>query len=202
MAKAMAALDAEIAKASGAAPRGGSALRGACRFNRVLVAMTDSEGYKAGVDDPRYYFRIGDVESNLAPPSSDKNQWFEKCGVRLPNGQSVGTLKKWKWPDAFDGITLEMAVLARDKLAEMEVGKARESPQASDWFGNIVARICEIEMPADKKSKEAKHLKSKVGAILNQWVQNDWIRCAAISDTKTGRDLKIYVVGDGDPKDV
>ncbi|MDP1575848.1 MAG: AAA family ATPase, partial [Cypionkella sp.] len=53
--------------------RGGSALRGVARFNRLLVPMTEAEGAQAGVDDFRHYFRIGEAESNLAPPSSDRN---------------------------------------------------------------------------------------------------------------------------------
>lgn len=43
--------------------RGGSALRGTCRFNRVLVAMMASEATAAGVDDCRYFFRIGELET-------------------------------------------------------------------------------------------------------------------------------------------
>ena len=54
--------------------RGGSALRGVARFNRLLLPMTEAEGAQAGVDDFRHFFRIGEAESNLAPPSSARNR--------------------------------------------------------------------------------------------------------------------------------
>lgn len=179
--------------------RGGSALRGTSRFNRVLVGMSEDEGLRAGVDDARYFFRIGDVESNLAPPSSAINQWFQKCGVDLPNGQSVGTLTKWQWPNEFDGITLDMAVKAREELAQMDTGAARYSTQASGWFGYVVARICNLNFPSDLKSREAKQLKKRVSEILRQWEANQWIKCGETHNKRAGRTTKFYEAGDIDP---
>ena len=62
--------------------RGGSALRGTSRFNRILIGMSEDEGAKAGVENHRYCFRIADAESNLAPPSAAVNQWFEKVSYQ------------------------------------------------------------------------------------------------------------------------
>ena len=45
--------------------RGGSALRGTSRFNRILIGMSEDEGAKADVENHRYYFRIADAESNF-----------------------------------------------------------------------------------------------------------------------------------------
>lgn len=181
--------------------RGGSALRGTSRFNRVLVGMSEDEGLRAGVDDARFFFRIGDVETNLAPPSSDRNQWFEKTGVDLPHGQSVGTLVKWKWPDEFEGITLDMAIRAREELAQMDKGAARHSVQASDWFGNVAARICNLEFPSDPKSRKAKQLRKRVNEILRQWEANGWIKCGETHDSRTGRTVKFYEAGDVHPNE-
>lgn len=87
--------------------RGGSALRGVARFNRLLVPMTEKEGAQAGVEEFRRFFRIGESESNLAPPSSDRNRWFEKTGVKIPNGEDVATIGPWVWPDHFAGVTVD-----------------------------------------------------------------------------------------------
>ena len=181
--------------------RGGSALRGTSRFNRVLVAMSEAEGLKAGVDDPRYYFRIGEVESNLAPPSSARNQWFVKTGKTLPNGENVLALRKWEWPDAFDGITLDMAIAARNELAAMSPEDARRNPQAKEWFGHVAARVCGIELPTNRDSKKFKAGRAKVEQILSQWTDNGWIKVEQIKDPGSRKDVPIYTVGSAHPND-
>lgn len=114
--------------------RGGSALRGVARFNRLLVPMTQSEGAQAGVEDFRHYFRIGEAESNLAPPSSDRNRWFEKKGIMIANGENVATIKPWTWPEAFSDITVNDACRVRSAIAGLEA-PPRENSQAKVWAG-------------------------------------------------------------------
>ncbi|WP_108837960.1 AAA family ATPase [Tateyamaria sp. Alg231-49] len=181
--------------------RGGSSLRGTSRFNRILVGMTEGQATDAGEDDPRFFFRVGDVESNLAPPSSERNQWFRKSGVILPNGQSVGALSKWEWPDAFEGITLQMAVDTVRELNAMQEGAARASSQATDWFGYVVARICNIDMPPESQRRERKAAKAKVKSILDQWVSQRWLQVAQIRDENQRKDRPTYAVGPVHPND-
>ena len=99
--------------------RGGSALRGTARFNRVLVSMSEDEAAQAGVDNHHHFLRIGDVESNLAPPSSDVNRWFEKVSVIVPADASFGVIRPWEWPDAFSGVTKQDAAKIRHRIDEM-----------------------------------------------------------------------------------
>lgn len=114
--------------------RGGSALRGVARFNRLLAPMTETEGAQAGVDDFRHYFRIAEAESNLAPQSSDRNQWFEKTGVEIGNGGAYPTIRKWTLPEAFTGVTVNDACRVRALIAERadRDAPARENVQARD----------------------------------------------------------------------
>lgn len=181
--------------------RGGSALRGTCRFNRILVAMTESEAINANEKDPRFFFRVGDVESNLAPPSSDRNQWFQKTGADLPNGQNIVALSKWQWPDAFSGITLQMAVDTVRELDAMPEGRARQSSQAADWFGYLVARVCKITMPPKSNTKAHKSTKAKIKQILDQWEANRWLQVAQIKCANDRKTHPFYVVGEVHPNE-
>ncbi len=61
--------------------------------------------------------------------------------VEITNGARVGAVERWEWPDAFEGVTVEMAGQVYDTLGEMDP-PARESVQSKDWAGYIVARIC------------------------------------------------------------
>ncbi|GAB1481025.1 hypothetical protein MASR2M74_36080 [Paracoccaceae bacterium] len=79
--------------------------------------------------DFRHYFRIAEVESNLAPPSSDRNRWFEKFGVEIGNGGFAPAIKPWVWPEAFAGVTLEHACRVRAAIAARDPAP-RESAQA------------------------------------------------------------------------
>lgn len=120
--------------------RGGGALRGTARFNRLLVGMSAEEAVKAGVENHRHYLRIGDAESNLAPPSAEVNRWFEKVSVMTPNGHSVGAIKPWQWPDAMEGAGDFEAAVLRLIDEGMENGE-RYSERAQDkdrWAGNLV----------------------------------------------------------------
>jgi hypothetical protein len=171
--------------------RGGSALRGTARFNRVLNLMTEDEGAKAGVANHRYYFRIGDMESNLAPPSSDINRWFEKASVLIPNGEEVGAIREWKWPDAFDGVTAQQAAQVRatiDRMAE----PPRADIRSSLWVGQVVADVLglDLDSPADK---------AKAKALLSGWIKSDVLRITEGRDARAGRAVQVVVSGSNNP---
>lgn len=146
--------------------RGGSALRGVARFNRLLVPMTESEGAQAGVDDFRLFFRIAEAESNLAPPSSDRNRWFQKVGVQIGNGGTYPAIRPWVWPEAFAGVTVNDACRVRALIAERAEGDtpARESVQAKEWAGLIVAEVLGLD-PSKKGDK------ARIATILRKWIE-------------------------------
>ena len=146
--------------------RGGGALRGTARFNRLLIGMSAEEATKAGVENHRHYLRVGDAESNLAPPSSEVNRWFEKVSVPTPNGHSVGAIKPWQWPDALEGmVDFEAGVLAA-LGAGMENGE-RYSERAQDkdrWAGNLIVEATKTA-PRPLNVDQAK-------AVLKDWLAN------------------------------
>jgi hypothetical protein len=148
--------------------RGGSALRGVARFNRLLVPMTEAEGAQAGVDDFRNFFRIGEAESNLAPPSSDRNRWFEKLGVQIANGANIAAIRPWTWPDHFAGVTVNDACKVRAAIADRDPAP-RANVQAQDWVGKVVADVLGLDL--GKASNKA-----RVKALLKKWIETDVLR--------------------------
>lgn len=171
--------------------RGGSALRGTARFNRILSPMTEDEAAKAGLQNHRYFFRIGDVESNLAPPSADVNRWFEKVSVLTPNGHKVGAIKPWKWPDAFDGLTRNDAAMVRSEIARM-AEPPRADIRSGSWVGVIIADLLGLDLtePAEKV---------RVKSILQKWIETDVLRLEETHDSRNGRPVKVVVAGQNNP---
>ena len=171
--------------------RGGSALRGTARFNRLLIGMTEDEGAKAGVDNHRHYLRIGDMESNLAPPSSDLNRWFEKTSVITPNGHSVGAIRPWEWPDAFDGISRQDAARVRSEVGAMD-DPPRADVRSAAWVGVVVADALGIDLTTTSG-------KAKVKAIVGNWINTDVLRVTEGRDNRAGRSVKVVIAGDNNP---
>lgn len=186
----------------GAAPsmddgRGGSALRGVARFNRLLVPMTEAEGAQAGVEDFRNYFRVAEAESNLAPPSSDRNRWFEKIGVQIGNGGTYPAIRPWTWPEAFQGVKVDDARRVRAILADLAAKDtpARENSQAKDrWAGHVVADVLRLDL--SKKSDQA-----RVKAMLKKWIETGVLTVERIRDRK-GDEVPYVFPGPNDPGEV
>jgi hypothetical protein len=172
--------------------RGGSALRGTARFNRLLNPMTEDEAMKSGVANHRYYFRIGDMESNLAPPSADVNRWYEKLSVQTPNGHYIGAVQPWKWPDAFDGVSKEDARKVQLAISHMEDDPPLESVQSSRWAGHIVARILGLDL-------EDKADKARVQNMLRTWVKTNVLTVVEVRNPRAGRDVKAIIAGPNNP---
>ena len=171
--------------------RGGSALRGTARFNALLVPMSEQEATNAGVDDHRHYFRIGDTESNLMPPSSEKNQWFEKVSVRIDAGFSVGAIRKWKYPDAFDGIKLSDAKDVRKTFLALRDDPPKFDSRASNWAGEVIAEVLGLDVA--KKADKA-----RVKSLLSGWISTDVLKVENWKDKRRGGEAKVVVAGEND----
>lgn len=167
--------------------RGGSALRGTARFNRLLVPMSEDDALKAGLNDHRHHFQIGDIEGNLAPPSSDYAKWFEKVSVIADNGESVGVIVSWEWPDAFHGLRREDAVAVRNAIGECET-PPRDHYQSPDWAGYVVADT--LGLPCDEKPERA-----RIKSILNEWIKTGVLSVETWRDPKSRRDVKVIFPG-------
>jgi len=171
--------------------RGGGALRGTARMNRLLVPMSAAEGVAARVENHRFYFRVADMEGNLAPPSSDVNRWFQKVSVRIPNGALVGAVEEWLWPDAFMGLSREDAATVRSSIAACDP-PPRENIQAGDWAGFTIAKA--LNLGSDEKIEKA-----RISSLLKEWVRTGVLAVKTIRDTRSGRDTNVIVPGDNNP---
>ena len=173
--------------------RGGSALRGTARFNRLLISMTEDEAAKAGVENHRHFMRIGDMESNLAPPSSDVNRWFQKVSVVIPNGHSVGAIEPWEWPDAFSGVSVHDARKVQVAVAAMEDEPPLESNRSPQrWIGVVVADVLGLDL-------EDKAVKARVGVMVKTWIKTGVLEVVEIRDSRAGRDRRAVICGPNNP---
>lgn len=171
--------------------RGGSALRGTARFNRLLVPMSEDEAAKAGLQDHRSHFQIGDIEGNLAPPSSDFAKWFEKISVIAENGESVGVIAPWKWPDAFDGIDPKTSAAARNAVMAADP-KPKENPRASAWVGHLIGPIVGI----DSNDKGGK---ARLASIIKTWLSTGVLAVERVYSARDGREIPLIVAGPNNP---
>lgn len=171
--------------------RGGSALRGTARFNRLLVPMSEDDAVKAGIKEHRSYFQIGDIEGNLAPPSSDHSRWFEKVSVIADNGENVGVIAPWKWPDAFMGLRREDAAAVRNAIGSTDP-PPRENSQSNDWAGFVIAEA--LGIPSDEKADRA-----RLNSLLKEWIKTGVLAVELWRDPRSRRDVKVILPGPNNP---
>lgn len=128
--------------------RGASALLAAARSGRVLNKMSADLKAEAGVqDDPATYFAITRDKANLAPVGD--RVWRRMASVRLANGDSVGVVEVWEWPDTFDGVSVDDLLSVQRAI---EGKHPRYSDQAGDdWAGVTVAEVLGLDATADRK---------------------------------------------------
>jgi hypothetical protein len=139
----------------------------ACRSVVTLNRMTREEAEKAGVDNPRRYFRVFSDKANMSPPA-EVSDWYRLESVDLGNGSigesdSVGVAVSWRWPDPMKDVTV-----ADLRAAQNEVSKGgpwRENMQARDWVGIPIAKALRLD-PDNKKVCEI------IKAALKQWTDN------------------------------
>ena len=141
--------------------RGAKALVDAARDVRVLNRMTQDEALKAKVDNHRLYFRVYSDKANLSPPV-DKSDWYRLENIALSNGDYVGVVVPWAWPDPLDGVTVA-DLLAVQKLIH---GKQfRKDVRSDNWIGNAIADVIGADL-----SDEAEL--SKVKIMLKIWLES------------------------------
>lgn len=171
--------------------RGASAFRDAVRSSRVLNGMSKDEGEKAGVANHRTYFRVENGKANLCLPP-DKADWFHLTSVSLgngepndPDGDSVGVVTPWQWPDPSADVT------AADFVAVAQVVRRkpwRENRQAADWVGLAVAEALNLSIAIKAE-------KAKIVALLKMWFEHGSLRVVDGLDPK-GMPRKFVEVSD------
>ena len=143
--------------------RGAVALLGAVRSARALNGMTKEEAARVGEGaNAREFFRADNGKLNMAPAPPDRAEWFRLVSVPLGNGDTVGCVVTWQWPDTMAGITPDHL---REVQAAISEGRWRENHQARDWVGRAVASVLGLDL-ADKAQK------AKVLSLVKAWTKS------------------------------
>lgn len=148
--------------------RGAVALLSAARSARTLNGMTKEEAERAGVENRRAHFRVDNGKANLAPPP-EGSTWFKMESVALGNGpldsdgDYIGVVTNWTWPDPLDGISTSS--LRAAQAAVQAGGPWRENATAKDWVGIPIAEALKLD-PSNKVHRE------KVRRLLKIWIDN------------------------------
>ena len=139
--------------------RGGSALLAKVRSAGALNGMSEDEQAKAGVENRRSFFRVENGKANLTP-AADKADWHQLISIELGNGDNLGVVTRWSWPNAFDGVETSHLRSVQDAIA---AGRWRENCQAKDWAGYAVASVMRLDI-ANKAHK------AKIASLLRAWI--------------------------------
>ncbi|MGO7965275.1 AAA family ATPase [Rhizobium ruizarguesonis] len=149
--------------------RGGGAFKDKVRSMRVFNVMTKEEAERAGVENPRAFFRLDLGKTNMQ--ASGNSQWRRFVSVPLmngsgliKNGDEIGVVESWRWPasaDAVSNVTPEQLHAIKRKI---DGGDCRDNIQSSQWAGFKVAEALRMNMaiPAEKK---------EVRRMLDDWKQ-------------------------------
>jgi hypothetical protein len=163
--------------------RGAKALIDAARSVRTYNRMTQAEATRAGIERPRSFFRVIRDKSNMTRPA-DKPDWYQIQNVQLANGDNVGIVTRWEWPDVFAGITADDLLRVQHAVHEKNY---RASNKANDWVGHIVAEVLGLKL--DNKKDRA-----RVNSLLTTWIDEGALRVIKMSDAK-GTARPVIVVG-------
>jgi hypothetical protein len=171
--------------------RGGSSQTDACRVVRTVNRMSKADAEKAGIENPRLYFRTYNDKANFAPPV-ENSDWFKLESVDLGYGplglpgDSVGVVVEWEWPDATAGMT----AADYDKVvAEIRGGVWKENSQASNWAGLAIAEALDLDL--EKATDRA-----KVKAALKMYIQAGTLIVVERLDGEQRRPKKFVEVPD------
>jgi hypothetical protein len=176
--------------------RGAVALRDAARVVLALNPMGEKEAEELGIGDPalrRALVRIDTGKANRAP--TDVATWIKLESQSLDNGDGlepsdhVGVATLWEKPDVFHGLTTWHLYSVQQGLA---AGDWRESVQAKDWGGHLVARVAGLSGEADK---------GRIKAIIRAWRRSGALEVE--QRRINGRNVPFLIVGKAvDPSEI
>src|SRR5262249_46464560 len=128
--------------------RGAVALISASRSARVLNRMTKDEADNAAVGAPNAwrYFRVDNGKASMAP-HPEQADWYRLASVDLGNGDQVGVVTAWAWPDPFEDVTVHDLRAAQKAVSEG--GPWRADVRADMWVGKAIAGVLRLD-PDDK----------------------------------------------------
>jgi hypothetical protein len=159
--------------------------------------MSQAEAEELGITDPalrRSLVRVDTGKANRAPP--DAATWIKLESQSLENGDGlepsdfVGVATLWEKPDVFHGLTTWHLYMVQQGLA---TGDWRESVQAKDWVGHLVAKVAGLSAETDK---------GRIKAIIRTWRGNEALAVETRPD-KNGDERPFVVVGKAvDPSEI
>jgi hypothetical protein len=135
--------------------RGASALHDKARSLRTINRMTIDEGEKAGLAKNEYksIIRIDHGKTSMMPPGAGST-WRRLVSRELGNGDSVGVVDAWAWPNVADN-AIEPTEDQIVEIRTMLVGNVgREDAQAKQWAGYAVMDVLGLDR-ADKSKRAA-----------------------------------------------
>jgi hypothetical protein len=134
--------------------RGASAIRDAVRSLRILNIMSAAEGAKLGFDEYERlsYFRVDQGKANTKPPAK-KATWHKFESVILDNGDNVGVVTPWEYPD--EGSS-EVARKAEGLFLQLLDRFTAEGRSLSDSSGATFAPAVFAKEPQAKAAKVGK----------------------------------------------
>ena len=169
--------------------RGAVALRDAARIVLTLNPMSKVEAEELGITEAalrRTLVRVDTGKANRAPLGTAT--WIKLESQSLENGEGqepsdyVGVATLWTKPDVFHGLTTWHLYTVQQRL---ETGEWRESVQAKDWVGHLVADVADLSVETDRE---------RIKAILRTWFRNGALTTERRRDRK-GNDRRFVIVG-------
>ena len=123
--------------------------------------MTKDEADRAGVGERREFISAPTTAKLICTPST-KATWYELRSIPLGNGDELGVVTPWQWPDAFAGVTVADLRAVQARVAQ---SRWRENCRAKDWVGLAVAEV--LKLDPKKKGHRA-----KINTMLQMWIKN------------------------------
>lgn len=177
--------------------RGAKSLVDGLRSARVLHPMTESDATKIGVSDGhRGYFHTMSEKQSLAP-AAHKRTWYKLNSVSIPNGDNVAAVSSWTPPDVFADVTVSHLNKVQALFRQTSY---RESDQAAQWGGYIVADVLGIDVGkgvnASGRTPTQKAERYKVKRILAEWITNGAIGVEKRVDPERREEKMFFCVPD------
>lgn len=157
--------------------RGAVALRDAARVVLTLNPMSEREADNFGITNPqlrRSLIRIDVGKANRAPP--DEATWISLSSQSLANGSGleppdlVGVATLWEKPDLLGGVSDEHLRRVQERL---QVEDWRDSVQAKDWVGLLIAEVVGLSPETDL---------AQIKAIYKNWKKDGWLTITRRAD--------------------
>ena len=115
---------------------------------------------------------------------------MERQSVLLGNGDYVGCVVPWAWPDAFDGVSADDAARVR---AALSAGQFKASSQAAEWAGREVARVLGLNI-------EDKADRARVAEMMRTWITSGVLAEVQEHDGRRGRAVRLITGGSVNPQ--